>query len=313
MTTMSTVDLPTPTPGGPGSASGVPGLPPGFTETFTSRFVDTGDLRLHAVTGGQGPPLLLVPGWPQTWYAWRLLMPSLAESFTVVALDPRGAGLSDKPDAGYDTATLATDLVAAMAALGHERFTMVGHDVGMWTGYALAADHPDRLDRLVLAEALVPGLAPSPDLLAPQAVVDRLWHFGFNRLAGLNEQLVRGRENLFFGHQFTSKAVVPLPHDAVKVYVDALASSAEALRASFGPYRALDATIAQNARRSEGRLKMPVLTLAGAQSTGELVGKTMALVADDLQSLVLPDCGHFPAEEAPGAVLAALSAFLAPH
>ena len=91
----ATTDLSTPQ--GPGSVSGAPGLPDGFTDTFTSRYVDTGDVRLHAVIGGDGPPLLLVHGWPETWYAWRLLMPALARDFTVIAVDQRGIGLSDKP------------------------------------------------------------------------------------------------------------------------------------------------------------------------------------------------------------------------
>ena len=131
-----------PTPQGPGSVSGAPNLPAGFTGTFTSRYVDTGDLRLHAVTGGDGPPLLLVHGWPQTWYAWRMLMPALARDFSVVAVDQRGIGLSDKPRDGYDTGTLASDLVKLMDALGHQRFALYGTDTGMPIAYALAADHP---------------------------------------------------------------------------------------------------------------------------------------------------------------------------
>ena len=131
-----------PTPQGPGSVSGAPNLPAGFAGTFTSRYVDTGDLRLHAVTGGEGPPLLLVHGWPQTWYAWRMLMPALARDFSVVAVDQRGIGLSDKPRDGYDTATLASDLVKLMDALGHQRFALYGTDTGMPIAYALAADHP---------------------------------------------------------------------------------------------------------------------------------------------------------------------------
>jgi pimeloyl-ACP methyl ester carboxylesterase len=86
-----------PTPEGPGSVFGAPNLPEGFTDTFTSRYVDTGELRLHAVTGGDGPPLLLVHGWPQTWYQWRLVMPTLARDFQVVAVDQRGIGLSTSP------------------------------------------------------------------------------------------------------------------------------------------------------------------------------------------------------------------------
>ena len=104
------------TPEGPGSVSGAPHLPDGFTGTFTSRYIDTGDLRQHVVTGGEGPALLLVHGWPQTWYAWRLVMPALARDFTVVAPDQRGTGLSGKPKDGYDTGPLAGDLVALMAS-----------------------------------------------------------------------------------------------------------------------------------------------------------------------------------------------------
>src|SRR6186997_2651049 len=106
-----------PTPQGPGSVSGAPNLPAGFTDAFASRYVDTGEVRLHAVIGGEGPPLLLVHGWPQTWYQYRLLMPALARDFTVVAVDQRGIGLSDKPEDGYDTRTLANDLVELMDVL----------------------------------------------------------------------------------------------------------------------------------------------------------------------------------------------------
>ena len=190
------------TPEGPGSVSGAPHLPEGFTGTFTSRYIDTGGLRQHVVTGGDGPPLLLVHGWPQTWYAWRLVMPALARGFSVVAPDQRGCGLSGKPADGYDTGTLAADLVALMDALGYQRFAMAGHDTGMWIGYALAVDHPDRLDRLAVAETPLPGVSPSPPLFAPDRLNNALWHFAFNRLAEVNDQLVAGREEIYFGWQF---------------------------------------------------------------------------------------------------------------
>jgi pimeloyl-ACP methyl ester carboxylesterase len=156
-----------PTPEGPGSVSGAPNLPDGFADTFTSRYVDTGEVRQHVVIGGDGPPLL-VHGWPQTWYAWRMLMPQLARDFTVIAVDQRGIGLSDKPQDGYDTGTLAGDLLALMEALGHERFAMYGTDTGMPIAYALAADHPERVERLVVSEALLPGVAPSPPCSSPR-------------------------------------------------------------------------------------------------------------------------------------------------
>jgi alpha/beta hydrolase fold len=152
-----------------GSVARAPNLPPGFTDTFTDRFVDAGGLRQHAVVGGDGPPLLLVHGWPQTWYAWRLLMPTLAQDFQVVAVDQRGIGLSDKPEDGYDTATLAGDLAALMDALGHQRFALVGFDTGLLISYALAADHPDRVERLVVGEAPLPGISPQLRCCCPRS------------------------------------------------------------------------------------------------------------------------------------------------
>jgi len=302
------------TPEGPGSVSGAPNLPAGFTDTFTSRYVDTGELRLHAVTGGDGPPLMLVHGWPQTWYAWRMLMPTLARDFSVVAVDQRGIGLSDKPQHGYDTATLASDLVALMDVLGHSRFALYGTDVGMPIAYALAADHRNRVDRLVVSEAPLPGISPSPPLFLPPQLNERLWHLAFNQLPEINEQLVTGREDIFFGAEFDASAgTKKLPRDTVRYYIDTLAADPDHLRGSFGFYRALPTSIAQNEQRKTRRLTLPVLAIGGAESSGEGVANTMKLTADDVQTLVIPGCGHWVAEQAPDEVLVALAAFLAPY
>jgi pimeloyl-ACP methyl ester carboxylesterase len=123
-----------------------------------------------------------------------MLMPTLARDFSVIAVDQRGIGLSDKPQDGYDTGTLANDMARLMNALGHRRFAMYGTDVGMPIAYALAADHPDRLDRLVVSEAPLPGVSPSPPLFLPPLLNARLWHLAFNQLPKINEQLVTGRE-----------------------------------------------------------------------------------------------------------------------
>ena len=297
---------------GPGSVSQAPNLPAEFTDTFSSRYIDTGQLRLHAVIGGEGPPLLLVHGWPETWYAWRLLMPALARDFQVVAVDQRGIGLSDKPVDGYDTGTLAGDLVALMDALGHQRFAVVGHDTGFAIGYALAADHPERVERVALAEIPgSPGTVTAPPLFLPGPLNDRLWHLGFNRIDRLNEQLVAGREDLFFRWEFDA-AAKKLPDEVIDHYVRML-SNPDSLSGSFGWYRALDTTIAQDQQRKTRRLAMPVLAIGGEASFGSHVAEAVQAVADDVRGIVIPGVGHFVAEEAPEEMLAALSGFLAPY
>jgi pimeloyl-ACP methyl ester carboxylesterase len=312
---MSAASTSLPIPEGPGSVSGAPHLPEGFTDTFTSRYVDIGALRLHIVIGGDGPPLLLVHGWPETWYAWRMLMPTLARDFQVIAVDQRGIGLSDKPEDGYDTGTLADDMVALMDALGHQRFAMYGTDTGMPIAYAVAADHRDRLDRLVVSEAPLPGVSPTPPLFLPPQLNAKFWHLAFNQLpAEVNEQLVRGREDIFFGAEFAASAGTnKLPDDAVKYYIDILRSGPDALRGSFELYRAFPTIIAQNQQRKARRLTLPVLAIGGAESGGEGVAGTMKLVADDVQGVVLAGTGHWVAEQAPEELLAALTAFLAPY
>jgi pimeloyl-ACP methyl ester carboxylesterase len=303
------------TPEGPGSVTGAPNLPEGFTDTFTSRYVDTGEVRLHAVIGGEGPPLLLVHGWPENWYAWRLLMPELARNFEVIAVDQRGMGISDKPEGGYDAGTLAGDLVALMDVLGHERFALVGHDTGYIISYALAADHPERVDRVVLAEIPgPPGVAPSPPLFVPDPVNNRVWHIPFNRVDDeVIEQLVVGREDVFFGYEFAiqgGKKV--LPDDVQRYYFD-LFSDPDALRGSFGLYRAWGTTLTQNEQRKSRPLTMPVLGIGGAESWGERAGDGIKPAADDVQSVVIPDTGHWVAEQAPEEMLAVLTEFLAPY
>src|SRR5262249_23266811 len=159
-------------------------------------YVEAGEIRLHAVIGGEGPPLLLIHGWPQTWFYWRLVMPALAERFEVIAVDQRGIGLSDKPEDGYDTANLANDMVGLMDALEHEGFALVGVDPGLLSAYATAADHPDRVERLVVGEAPLPGISPPFPLILPDQLVDMLYHLPFNQLAKTNERLVEGREDI---------------------------------------------------------------------------------------------------------------------
>ena len=181
--------------------------------------------------------------------------------------------------------------------------------------YALAADHRDRVVRLAVSEAPLPGITPSPPLLLPPVLNARLWHLAFNQLpAEVNEALVRGREEIFFGAEFDASAGTnKLPAETVAYYIETLASGPDALRGSFGFYRAIPATTAQNEQRKAERLTVPVLAMGGVESGGEGPAAAMKLVADDVQGHVIPGAAHWVAEQAPEDVVATLTAFLAPY
>jgi pimeloyl-ACP methyl ester carboxylesterase len=300
--------------------STAPRLPSGFTRTFTSRFVEANGIRQHVVIGGGGPPLLLVHGWPENWYAWRFLMPALARDFTVIAVDQRGIGLSEKASDGYDTATLADDLAALMTALGHDRFAVVGHDTGYIIGYALAADHRDRVSRLVVAE--IPGPPgvedpehPAPPLFLPEFLNNRLWHIPFNRVDDeLIVDMVRTNANAFYRYEFAIQGGgATLPDHAIDYYVSLYNRDRNALRASFGLYRAWDAHLAQNMERQKTPLTLPVLGIGGENSWGPAAAAGIRPAASDVQGAVIAGAGHWLAEQAPAQMLEILRSFLAPY
>jgi pimeloyl-ACP methyl ester carboxylesterase len=295
-----------------GSVRDAPNLPKGFVDVFDSWWVEANGVRLHAVIGGKGPPLLLLAGWPQNWFAWRHLMLPLAERFTVVAADPRGVGLSEATQDGYDCSTLAADMLALMAVLGHERFAAAGHDIGAWIAYAMAVDRPDRIDRIALGEAIIPGVSPSPPFLAEdRRLSEFLWHFNFNRALYVNERLVEGREEVYFGHQFATKAGWPgaLPAYARDFYIAQIKRSSDALRASFEFYRALDKSIPQNRERSKTVLGLPILAYSGALALGDTITAGLRSLGTNVQSFVVEGSGHYPAEEKPDALLRAFHDF----
>lgn len=299
-----------------GSVHDVPKLPEGFKEVFESHEIVANGVKLHAVIGGKGRPLLLLAGWPQNWYAWRYLMMPLARNFTVIAVDPRGVGLSEMALNGYDSDTLAQDMFGLMDVLGYQTFAMAGHDIGGWTGYAMAHDQPDRIERIAIGESIIPGVSASPPLLPDERrLSDFLWHFNFNRTQGINELMVAGREEIYFGHQFATKAGSPeaVPKYARDFYIEQLKRDPQALRASFDYYRALDQSIPQYRERIRTRLTLPVLAFAGVLACGDSVEAELRSVADNVESVIIEGSGHYPAEETPQALLTALEKFFAPY
>jgi pimeloyl-ACP methyl ester carboxylesterase len=260
----------------------------------------------HYVTAGSGEPVVLLPGWPESWIAWGEVIPLLVKAGRqVYVLDPRGFGDSDKPQGGYDLDTAARDLHGFLAATGLSRppgVDIVAHDIGTWIAHAHVAVYPADVKRLVLTEANVPGVTPpAPAGIPSEAANLKSWQFAFNRLGDLPEILVQGRERAYLAWLFATKstrthAIEPAALDEyVRVY-----SLPGALRASFAWYRTAFSSegLAQAKVRAAQRLPMPVLALGGGDGVGDALYAAVATLGDHVRGGVvkgdaIEGCGHF--------------------
>ncbi len=270
-----------------------------FDATFTHHTAMVNDVRLRYVIGGQGDPLVLLHGWPQTWYEWRQVMPALAERYTVIAPDMRGLGDSSKPLTGYDARTVATDIHALVQGLGYSRVFLAGHDLGAWVAYAYAAAHRDEVRRLAVLE-IVPADEPIVQFttLNPQ---QSLWHFGFHFVRDLPEALIAGRERLYLSWFYRYGAYNPAAFDEADIdeYVRCY-EAAGGMRAGFEYYRALFTNIEQTKEDARTPLEMPLLALGGEVSFGDYLGQEWPKYATDVTAEVVPQAGHWIPEEQPG-------------
>jgi pimeloyl-ACP methyl ester carboxylesterase len=275
-------------------------------------------VRFHYVTAGSGEPVVLLPGWPESWIAWRKLVPLLVKAGRqVYVLDPRGYGDSDKPQGGYDLETAARDLHGFLAATGLNRpggVDIVAHDVGVWIAHAHAVLYPGEVKRLVLTESNVPGVTSFAATDIPSEAMNlKSWQFAFNRLNDLPEILVQGRERDYLAWIFATKstrsyAIEPAALDEyVRVY-----SAPGAMRAGFAWYRTNFSAegLAQAKMRAAKRLPMPVLALGGSDGVGDALRATVATLGDRVMGGAIGEgCGHFLPEECPDELAAAIFAF----
>lgn len=272
---------------------------------FTSRFVEANGIRLHYVVAGSGPPVVLLHGWPQTWFAWRQTMFALSGRFTTIAPDLRGIGLSERPVSGYDKQTLAADIHALIGIAAGGRAHVVGHDMGGKAAYMLARLHPASVEKLVLVDCLVPG-TENADALHGGA-----WHYGFHMAKDFPELLTRGRERDYIRAQIRtwSHRKDAVGEEAISEYARHYATPG-GMTAGFNLYRALPEDAAACVALERERLAMPVLAIAGAHGVGSKLADALRSRATNLTSAIIPDSGHFVAEEAPDAFHAAVEPFL---
>jgi pimeloyl-ACP methyl ester carboxylesterase len=271
-------------------------------------------LRLHYVTAGAGPRVVvLLHGFPQTWYQWRFVIPPLVDAgFRLVAPDYRGAGHSWRPAGGYDKRTMAEDIRRLLREqLGiEEPVALVGHDIGLMVAYAYAQAHRDEVSHLVVVDAPLPGTAVFDRLRSDP----RVWHFAFHGARDVAEMLVAGRERQYLQAFFNARVYDPSAISDADLDVYASAYSAPgAMRAGFELYRAFDRDAEDNraALSQNGKLTMPVLAVGGETSTsGPLVEEMMREVAEDVTSVRVPRTAHWIPEENPADLTAALLNFL---
>ena len=280
---------------------------------FSSHHATVNGIALHYVSGGSGDPLLLLPGWPETWWAYHHVMPRLAERYTVVAVDLRGMGASDKPEGGYDKKNMAMDVAALLEHLGYARAAVAGHDIGALVAYSLAVNYPERVGKLILLDTPHPDqsmyklpMLPMLPLGTPGYAYP--WWVAFSQVPELPEQVLAGRMDRVLNWVYDALLVDNTKLDARDRAVYLAAYDSEAgIRGGCGWYRAFPADIA--AAATYPKVSIPTLGIASAGSYTMLAG-ALGQQAEKARVEKIADSGHFLLAEQPDRVTELMLAFL---
>jgi pimeloyl-ACP methyl ester carboxylesterase len=280
---------------------------------FTHGKPKVNGVEIHYATGGAGEPVFLLHGVPKTMSYWRHVAPLLTPHYTVVAVDNRGFGGSQRPLNGYDTATMADDVAELASWLGFDRFRVAGEDWGAAIAYAVAAFHRHRVRQLVFQETLLPGLPTGerdPSLAPDDGRTG--WHFSFFTLPNLPELLLTGRERPFW--TYFARRQMWDPSALADDDIDEMVRSVEqpgGTRAILEIYRAREVDAEQNRPHYANPIGCPVLAVGGQAYLGDAVAKQLALVARDVRGAVITASGHNVALENPAALAQAYLEFFA--
>jgi pimeloyl-ACP methyl ester carboxylesterase len=261
-------------------------------------------VEIHYAIGGIGEPVFLLHGVPKTMSYWRHVVPLLTPSYTVVAVDNRGFGGSQRPLTGYDTATMANDIAELATHLGFERFRVAGEDWGAAIAYAVAAFHRPRVQQLVFQETLLPGLpaaGPDPSLAPDDGRTG--WHFSFFGVPNVPELLLAGRERQFW--TYFARRQMWDPSALTDGDIDEMVRSVEqpgGTRAILEMYRARQVDAEQNRPHYADPIGCPVLAVGAESYLADQVSTQLARVASDVRGVVIPESGHNIALENPAAL-----------
>jgi pimeloyl-ACP methyl ester carboxylesterase len=275
-------------------------------EMIASKFATVDGLKLHYLTAGHGPTVLLLHGYAETSRMWRPLIPVLASKFTVIAPDLPGIGESDIPKQGLDMKNAAVTMHALAKSLGVEKARVVGHDIGLMVAYAYAAQFPKETEKLVLMDAFLPGVAGWETVYNNPG----LWHFRFN--GPTPEALVAGRERIYFEHywnDFAANRNHSIPEVERAAYT-ALYARPGRMRAGWAYFVSFQQAATDFAQLAQNKLSMPVLAIGGEKANGEILGQQTKLVATNASVVVIKNTGHWLMEENKQETMDALVNFL---
>ena len=276
------------------------------SESIVSRVSPVDGVKLHYLTAGRGPAVILLHGYTQTSRMWRPIIPLLAAKFTVIAPDLPGIGDSDIPADGLDMKTAAIRIHTLVKSLGIEKARVVGHDIGLMVAYAYAAQFPSETEKLVVMDAFLPGVPGWEDVYNNPGI----WHFRFN--GPTPEALVRGRERTYFEYfwnDFAADKTHSIPEADRAAYAAAYARPGR-MRSGWAYFVSFQQTAQDFAQLSQPKLSMPVLAIGGEKANGQVLGEQMKLVATDARMIVLKNCGHWVMEEQPQETTDTLMKFL---
>ena len=275
-------------------------------KTIAARDAEVDGVKLHYMTAGHGAPLILLHGYAETSRMWKPIIPLLAERFTVIAPDLPGIGDSAIPADGLDMKTSAIRIHALARSLGVQKAEVVGHDIGLMVAYAYAAQFPTEVEKLVVMDAFLPGVAGWEAIYNDPG----FWHFRFN--GPTPEALVQGRERIYFEHfwnDFAADKVHSIPEADRKAYTTAYSGPGR-MRAGWAYFVSFQQAAKDFAQLSQTKLTMPVLVIGGEKALGNALAQQMKLVASDVMVVVLKDTGHWVLEERPKETTEALQKFL---
>ncbi len=282
---------------------------------FRHSFAAVNGVRLHYVTGGNpdGALLVLLAGFPESWFAWRKVMKWLAPTYRIIAPDLPGQGDSDRPPGGYDTRSLAEAIHGLLQQLGADRYAMAAHDVGAWVAYPYAALFGSELHRLALLDAGIPGITLPDALPTHPDRAWRTWHFAFHALQELPETLIGGRERAYLDWFLRRKTANPdaFADADIEEYLRVFTRDG-GLRAGLAYYRAAALSAQQNqALAARGKLTVPILALGADQGSIVDMAGPLRACAENVRGGVMANCGHFIPEEQPEATARLLAEFFA--